>query len=314
MKNRLLNNCNTKVSIIVPVYNVEKYIEKCAISLLEQSYSNIEYIFIDDASSDNSLNILKSIVEKYPQRQTTILENRHNLGSSATRNMAIDKATGEYITFCDSDDWVELNAIEEMLTEMIEQDADIVVTPFYTNTFQKEKILHFNVSDIADLNNIPLNFLHFSLCNKLIKTSLIKDNKSVPQIDCWEDLSVISRIYAMSPKVILLNKPFYHYRKYEYHSLTSNSHEQQLNDRLKYAEFLEKWFTEHNLHIKYAQFLNHLKFTAKIKMLRTSPRQFRRWKCTYPESNNHIMSYTDIPLHYRLAFYIADIIIPLLPK
>lgn len=300
-----------KVSIIIPVYNVEKYIAKCATSLFEQTYSNIEYIFVNDASTDNSLQQLQLITNKYTTRNIIILNNKHNIGSSATRNKGLNIATGEFINFCDSDDWVEPRAIENMVKFALSQNADVVVTPFYTNTFKKENILYFSSTDIADLNKIPINFQHFSLWNKLIKTSFIKNNQlySVPGIDCWEDLSVISRLYALEPKVVLLNTPYYHYRKYEYKSLTSDSHERQLNDRLKYADFLSKWFKEKKLEYKYEQFLNHLKFTAKIKMLRTSPRQYRHWKTTYPDTNKHIMSYTDIPLHYRLLFYIANILI-----
>lgn len=300
-----------KVSIIIPIYNVEKFIKKCAISLLEQTYPNIEYIFVNDASTDRSFHELQSITSKYNSRNTIIINNDLNKGSSATRNEGLNIATGEFINFCDSDDWVEPHAIEEMVTKALTTDADIIVTPFYTNTFNKEKTLNFKSNEIANLNKIPIDFLHFSLCNKLIKTSLIKEhsNYSISGIDCWEDLSVISRLYALEPKVVLLNTPFYHYRKYEYKSLTSDSHERQLNDRLQYADFLSIWFKEKHLEQKYAQFLNHLKFTAKIKMLRTSPRQFHRWKTTYPESNKYIMSYTDIPLYYRLLFYFTNLFI-----
>ena len=301
---------NPKVSIIVPVFNVEKYIEQCATSLFDQTYDNIEYIFVNDASTDNSLAVLTAVAKRYPNRKITITSNSQNLGSSATRNNGIDLATGEYITFCDSDDWTELTYIKEMVNIAVSSNADVVVTPFYTNTFNKQEILHYKDTDIANLNIIPINFQHMSLCNKLIKSHFIKENKSLHNIDCWEDLSVITRIYSQEPTVTLLNTPFYHYRKYEHHSLTSASHERQLNDRLRYADFLTKWFEERNLSKKYEQFLNHLQFTAKIKMLRTTPRQFRRWKNTYPQSNSRIISYTDIPLHYRIAFYIADILIP----
>lgn len=302
---------NPKVSIIIPVYNVEPYILTCAESLFKQTYRNIEYIFINDASSDNSLPKLEQLAKKYNNRDIKILNNPTNQGSSKSRNNGIKEATGDYITFCDSDDWIEPTAITEMTEKAIQNNADVIVTPFYTNTFSKEKILSFPSRDIADLNNIPIDFMHFSLCNKLIRASFLKDNSiyPIPGIDCWEDLSVTSRLYALYPKTELLDKPFYHYRKFEYKSLSSASHERQLNDRLKYTEFLIKWFSERNLTEKYIRFLNHLKFTAKIKMLRTSPRQFRRWKYTYPESNKHILSYKDIPMHYRLLFYITDLII-----
>ena len=89
-------------------------------------------------------------------------------------------------------------------------------------------------------------------------------------------------------------------------SLTSSSHERQLEDRLIYANYLTQWFEERKLTERYAHFLNHLKFMSKIKMLRTSPRQFKRWKNTFPESNKYIMTYQDIPLKYRILFYLAD--------
>lgn len=297
-----------KVSIIIPVYNVEPFIGQCAKSLLEQTYENIEFIFINDASTDDSLAVLESTISLYPHRCVKVISNSDNCGSSASRNIGIRCATGDFLNFCDSDDWIEPTMIAEMVECAMKKDADIVATPFYTNTFNKQNILQFKSKKIADLNTIPIDFSHFSLCNKLTKTSLIKDAAlySLPNVNCWEDLSIISRIYALSPKVELLDKPFYHYRKYEYHSLTSSSHEHQLKDRLIYCDFLIKWFNDNYLTNQFTPFLNHLKFTAKIKMLRTSPRQFKRWKATYPESNKHIMSYNDVPLHYRILFYWAD--------
>lgn len=300
-----------KVSIIIPVFNVEKYIEQCATSLFEQTYQNIEFIFVNDASTDGSLAALYRVASKYNHRNIKISTNEKNSGSSATRNAGIKQATGQYITFCDSDDWMEHTAVEEMVNTAISHDADVVVTPFFTNTFHTEKTLHFTHPHISDLNSIPISFQYFSLWNKLIRSSILHTHgiSFLPGIDCWEDLSVIARIYALNPKVVLLDRPFYHYRKYEYHSLTSHSHERQLADRLKNTEYLIQWFEQHNLHQKYEMFLLHLKFMSKIKMLRTKPRQYRCWKSTFPESNRYIMQYTDIPLHYRLAFLIAHIII-----
>lgn len=298
---------NPLVSIIVPVYNTHKYIKKCAISLFEQTYDRIEYIFVNDKSTDCSYTNLLEAVSKNQHRICRIIDNEKNLGSSSSRNIGITKAKGDFICFCDSDDWVEPTMIEEMVNKALAENADVVVTPFYTNTFYEEKkVLFSNDEDISDLNNIPISFHYFSLCNKLIRSKFLKDNTSIDGIDCWEDLSITSRIYALQVKVVLLNKPFYHYRKYEYHSLTSSSHERQLEDRLIYANYLTQWFEERKLTERYAQFLNHLKFMSKIKMLRTSPRQFKRWKNTFPESNKYIMTYQDIPLKYRILFYLAD--------
>jgi len=298
----------SSVSVIVPVYNAENYIEQCALSLFQQTYKGIEYIFINDASTDNSLETLKSVSAKYPNLKIHIVDIQKNIGASSARIAGINIANSEYTTFCDSDDWLEHTAIEEMVNCAHLTESDVIATPFYINTLSKERILNFPQDNICDLNTIPLNFLHFSLCNKLFKTSLLKQNLPLDGIDCWEDLSIVSRIYSQKIKVSLLNTPFYHYRKHKHRSLTSASNEHQLEERLKYTEFLIEWFSNHNLSSSYNRFLNHLKFTAKIKMLRTQPKQFKRWKSTYPESNRFIMSYKDIPFRYRILFYIADLI------
>ena len=100
---------NPKVSVIIPVYNVEKYIERCARSLLEQSLKDIEYIFVDDCSPDNSITMLENILKEYPERQplVKILFHEPNRGLAYTRQEGVDAAKGEYIIHCDSDDWVE---------------------------------------------------------------------------------------------------------------------------------------------------------------------------------------------------------------
>ncbi len=102
---------NYDVSIIVPIYNVEKFIAKCAITLMEQDYKNIEYIFVNDCTPDNSMQVLSDTLTKYPNRKDDIkiINNAQNSGSSITRKNGLDIANGEYILFIDSDDWVELN-------------------------------------------------------------------------------------------------------------------------------------------------------------------------------------------------------------
>ncbi len=117
-----------KVSILVPLYNVEKYIERCARSLFEQTYENLEYVFVDDCSPDASVAILQKVVEKYPSRkkQFRLIHNVLNRGASASKNVAIENATGEFVCFVDSDDWMELNAIELLVNEQLKTGADVV--------------------------------------------------------------------------------------------------------------------------------------------------------------------------------------------
>ena len=108
-----------KVTIAVPVYRVESYIEKCAVSLFEQTYSNIEYLFINDYTPDKSIEIIKNILEKYPHRknQVKIFNQPKNQGCPAARNLAVELASGDFIFHVDADDWIEPDAISVLVNE-----------------------------------------------------------------------------------------------------------------------------------------------------------------------------------------------------
>ncbi len=104
-----------KVSVIIPVYGVEKYIERCARSLFEQTLDDIEYLFIDDCTPDKSIEMLKQVLEDYPHRKPQVVIHRmeQNSGQAAVRKWGMQNAIGDYVIHCDSDDWVELTMYEE---------------------------------------------------------------------------------------------------------------------------------------------------------------------------------------------------------
>ena len=139
-----------KISIIVPIYNVEQYIERCARSLFEQTYDDIEYVFVDDCSPDNSLNILYEVLNDYPHRISNVKIIRHieNKGLTAARNSGLEVATGDYIAHCDSDDWVSTNMYEILLKKAIDCDADIVYCDFIA--VYKEKSVKYKCVDLIE--------------------------------------------------------------------------------------------------------------------------------------------------------------------
>lgn len=134
-------NSNPLVSILVPVYGVEKYIERCAVSLLEQTYGNLEIIFIDDCGKDKSIDILKGVVERYPLRKdiVKIIRHDHNRGLAAARNTAVAAARGEFVMHVDSDDWVEKDIVEKCIAKQLSTGADIVLADFIS-IFPKTKV------------------------------------------------------------------------------------------------------------------------------------------------------------------------------
>ena len=117
-----------KVSILVPIFGVEKYIERCARSLFEQTYSNLEYIFVNDCTPDKSVEVLENVMVNYPERieNVKILTHEKNRGVAAVRNTALDNACGDFVSLVDSDDWLELDAVELLVSKQLKTDADIV--------------------------------------------------------------------------------------------------------------------------------------------------------------------------------------------
>ena len=135
-----------KVSVIIPVYNVEQYIERCARSLFGQTLSEMEFIFVDDGTPDRSIDVLKLVLEDYPKRkeQTIILKNDTNRGQMQTRIRGQLSAKGEYLAAVDSDDWIESNAFENLYKRAKETDADAVVFGYHREYKNKtEKCVRF---------------------------------------------------------------------------------------------------------------------------------------------------------------------------
>lgn len=230
------NNNYPKVSICVPVYGVEKYIEKCARSLLEQTYQNIELVFVDDCGPDNSIAILEKTIEKYPSRKACVRIIRHekNRGLAAARNTAVKNATGDFITHVDSDDWLELNAIELLVNKQLETKADIV-----SGTIRLHK--KDTVEDLVEptyinknemLNEmIKLNLNH-TLCKRLIRKSLYTDNNilAIEGFNIGEDHYTLPRLIWYAHSCAKVNNVVYHYNLQTEQSYTQ-SKERLINIR-----------------------------------------------------------------------------------
>ncbi|MCM1452577.1 MAG: glycosyltransferase [Clostridium sp.] len=124
-----------KVSVLIPIYGVEKYIARCARSLFNQTLKEgIEFIFVNDATKDNSMDVLKSVIDEFPNRkeQIRIIEHSENKGLAVARVTGVTSAKGEYVTHCDSDDWVEPTMYEKMYNVAKQKGSDIVVCDYVT--------------------------------------------------------------------------------------------------------------------------------------------------------------------------------------
>ena len=163
-----------KVSVIIPVYGVEKYIERCVRSLFDQTLDDIEYLFIDDCTPDKSIDILRQVLEEYPLRKKQVIIHRmeRNSGQAKVREWGMRNATGEYVIHCDSDDWVDKDMYEDMYNKAIEAVADVVVCD-YEITDGVNYSTTVNACHASNPEQLFYNFLFqrdpWSLCNKLFK-------------------------------------------------------------------------------------------------------------------------------------------------
>lgn len=223
---------DTKVSIVIPVYNTEKYISRLVDSVTNQTYRNLEIIIIDDGSTDNSLKICQFLASKDPRIK---IVHQENVGLAETRNNGIKLATGEYISFLDSDDYIDKRMIEELVMKAKETNADVCQCGFWIHMkdgFVKDVTNEQNGPEFfegkKDLINAHSNHLiSIAAWDKLYKLSSIKDiqfDKNVTK----EDSDYIYRLCMKEKTFAIVNQPFYHYIKRPVTSLTGDKISQKL--------------------------------------------------------------------------------------
>ncbi len=214
-----------KITVIVPVYNVENYLNKCLDSLINQTYKNLEIIVINDGSTDNS----GKICQEYAQKDNRIIYiEKENGGQSEARNMGLDRMTGSYVTFVDSDDWVELDYVEILYKKITEYQADIAVGNYYSfNEFERMYYFHIfgnsyyekvydNVSIFENFyeSEHMKNFALICVGGKLYKSDLFRELRfEVGKLG--EDGYLNQKIYLLAEKTIYLNAGLYAYRQRE---------------------------------------------------------------------------------------------------
>lgn len=204
-----------KISILVPIYNVADKIERCAVSLFEQTYKDIEYVFVNDCTPDNSIEILESVLERFPERkkQTRIINHEHNKGLAGARNTGYDNATGELLMIVDSDDYLPLDACEKLYNEMQETGADIV-SGAYAHLLPKGKTDIIQPSSLAKekylKRHLCLSFGNCSLWARLYKAELFHGLRAIEGVNLSEDYMMTSRV-MLNAKMTTVSSVVYYY-------------------------------------------------------------------------------------------------------
>lgn len=294
-----------KVSVIIPVYNAAKYIERSSVSLFEQTLDNLEYIFIDDHGRDNSIDLLKEIVGQYPNRQNQvkIIRNNENLGVGQSRQKGVDEATGEYLIHCDTDDWIEPDMYESLYKTAKSESAEIAICDFYKDSDTSRIFVKQNPeSDKSKLfSQISKEILHMNLWQKLILSDLAKSVRIEPGIDHWEDLSVVPYMMLKSKKTVKVNRALYHYNVANTNSITrADLTQNAISSISALNSLLKKLNASGFIDIIDPLDIYRLQWSAKKGfLLEPSKENIKLWQETFPESNRH---YKEIGISRKFQF------------
>lgn len=205
---------NIKVSIIVPIYNMEKYLSKCIESIINQTYQNLEIILVDDGSTDNS----GKIADEYAIKDNRIrVIHKRNAGVSSARNTGIDNATGEYVCFADADDYLMEDYVEYLLELIVKHNADVsltkeMYTTFYTNQ-TKEDVVEEYTAEKATIEILIYNIPIGVYCKMFKRDFLGKNIRFVSNIFIGEGFNFNTTCFQRANKVVAGHKKIYFYRR-----------------------------------------------------------------------------------------------------
>ena len=238
-----------KVSILVPIYGVEKYIERCARSLFEQIYSNLEYIFVNDCTPDKSMEVLENLMVNYPERieNVKILTHEKNRGVAVVRNTALDNACGEFVSLVDSDDWLELDAIELLVSKQLKTNADIVTGNVYMH--YKDHVKELVDKKYQDKNQMLLQQLKDTwtmdtfIWGRIYRRSLFENNHIRCKEGCnyAEDRYQVVRLTYFAESFATVNDFVYNYEKRNDSSITVQQKENMSVYLRNQYQHLQNW-------------------------------------------------------------------------
>ena len=241
-----------KVSIIVPVYNTEKYLNKCLSSLVNQTLDDIEILVVNDGSTDNSQNIIDEFCKKHPNKIISLV--KENGGLSDARNYGLKHVNSQYVGFVDSDDFVEPTMYEEMYNLGIENNLDLVECDLSWDFPKKSK------KDIGNSYTSTEDFYTFGrvmACNKIYKTCIIKNNNILfPYGLLYEDVEFFYKLVPYIKNSEKINKIFYHYIQRENSIINSNN--ERTSEIFTIFDNIFSYYKNNNLYEKYLPYLEYL--------------------------------------------------------
>lgn len=282
---------NIKVSILVPVYNVEKYVGKCVESIFTQTYTNIEYVFVNDCTPDKSMEVINNYIEKYNIKKKCIIVNHEkNKGICASRNDCLDNATGDYFLFIDSDDYIDLDMVEKLVEAAQKENADISGCG-YTEEYNDHS-LDFPQKYTNDykemLKAITVLKLKGVMWKLLIRRSIVEENhiRFMPEKNMVDDYLFCCQVFYYSHRFSGVDKCMYHYIQYNPNNYSQRTFH-NINHQAEAIKEVEKFYKDKGVYNIVEKEIYIRKFIAKKPLLMDKKCiDIKKWREIFPESNN----------------------------
>lgn len=301
-----------RVSILIPIYNVERFFARCIESIFSQTYQDIEYVFVNDHTPDGSMSVLGRMCEKYPVRANNvkIIENANNQGIAKVRNTLLENAGGDYVLFVDSDDWIEPDMVELMANEAMSRNADVVGCDYYEDYESRSVVVRQEYPSGHDEAMKAMTLLKIKgvLWKLLIRRDILMQNdlRFIPTIHFAEDYIFCCKLFYYSHVFASVNKPLYHYIQYNPNNYSSTDIDKRVESFARAIREVERFYRQEGVYEKLEKELTVRKFLVKSQyVLDNGHVNIRKWSRLFPESN-HVWREMGYSRGNRMRFFLAN--------
>lgn len=299
-----------KVSVVVPVYNVEKYIGRCARSLFEQTLDEMEFIFVDDGSTDNSIGVVEDVLKEFPKRkhQVTILHQK-NSGLLQARARGVLSSNGCYLGTVDSDDWVDKDTYATLFAQAEKEKTDCVVMNYQREFGDHSEKASRNISErnsstlMRNLYQFPFELFAWGqlVRNDNRLKNLYRNFYDMDEwrgVTMWEDVLVMMPYYYHTSRIAYCNEYFYHYNRENIDSALNSISENKARQAVKVVEYLHHYFRDDE---QMTCSVGAMALGAKNMLL--GKVSLSEWRSIGSWCNRYILRYSSIPLKIRLFYW-----------
>lgn len=294
------------ISVIVPVFNVREYIEKCARSLFEQTFESVEYVFVNDCSSDDSIQIIYALLKEYPSRaeNVQIINHKQNSGVAVARNTGLACANGKYVIFCDSDDWMNREMLQKLYMAAEAAKADVAMCDFYM--VGKKGLAHYHMPNLNVNKTLFMqHYLQYPwnvVWNLLIRKDLLHGlNFPVGYTYC-EDFNFTVKLFYKAKAAINVCEPLYYYNRLNENSVMNRFNSRMMHDEQEMYLDVIAYFKQNEMYPYYAKQLCWRILKSKQEWL-LDEATYTNFLSLYPECHNYIWSCPFLNVKIKIMAY-----------